>query len=159
MTHIISLTLTLFLLWLGLSGHFEMLLLLIGVASILLVVFLAARMEVIDHESHPIHLTTRLFRFWAYLSREIVLANIDVIKRILTPGKSISPQLITLPLPQKSDLGRVIYANAITLTPGTVSVQLNSNTITVHALAKETADALATGEMASKVPDEVEAVT
>ena len=154
MTHIISLTITLFLLWLGLSGHFEPLLILIGIASTFLVVFLATRMEVIDHESHPIHLTVRLLSFWGYLSREIVLANIDVIKRILTPGKSISPQMITLPLPQKSDLGRVIYANAITLTPGTVSVQLERDTITVHALAKETADALATGEMARKVPDD-----
>ena len=62
--------------------------------------------------------------------------------------------MITLPLTQKSDLGRVIYANAITLTPGTVSVQLDRDTITVHALAKETADALATGEMARKVPDD-----
>lgn len=153
MTHVISLSLTLFLLWLGLSGHFAPLLLSIGVASTLLVVFLAIRMEVIDHESHPIHLTGRLFRFWGYLFREIIASNIDVIRRILTPGKSISPQLITLPLPLKSDLGRVVYANAITLTPGTVTVQLDSNTITVHALAKETADALASGEMASKVPD------
>ena len=155
MTHIISLTITLFLLWLGLSGHFVPLLVSIGVASTLLVVFLAMRMEVIDHESHPIHLTARLFRFWGYLFREIVLANINVIKRILTPGKSISPTMVTLPLPQKSDLGKVIYANAITLTPGTVTVQLNSDTITVHALAKETAESLATGEMARKVPDEV----
>ena len=155
MTHIISLTITLFLLWLGLSGHFEPLLIFIGVASTLLVVFLAMRMEVIDHESHPIHLTARLFRFWVYLFREIVLANIDVIKRILSPGKSISPTMVTLPLPQKSDLGKVIYANAITLTPGTVTVQLNSDTITVHALAKETAELLAAGEMARKVPDDV----
>jgi multicomponent Na+:H+ antiporter subunit E len=151
--HIVSLGVTLFLLWLGLSGYFLPLLLSIGVLSTALVVFLAIRMEVIDHESHPIHLTAKLFRFWGYLGREIVLANIDVIKRILTPGKSISPTMVTLPLPQKSDLGRVVYANAITLTPGTVSVQLDRDTITVHALAKETADALATGEMASKVPD------
>ena len=154
MTHIISLTVTLFLLWLGLSGHFEPLMITIGVVSVFLVVFIALRMEVVDHESHPIHLTGRLFRFWGYLSHEIVLSNIDVIKRILTPGKSISPQMITLPLTQKSDLAKVIYANAITLTPGTVSVQLDDDTITVHALSKEAADALKTGDMASRVPDD-----
>ena len=153
MTHIISLTVTLFLLWLGLSGHYEPLMITIGVVSVFLVVFIALRMEVVDHESHPIHLTGRLFRFWGYLSHEIVLSNIDVIKRILTPGKSISPQMITLPLTQKSDLAKVIYANAITLTPGTVSVQLDDDTITVHALSKEAADALKTGDMASRVPD------
>jgi len=153
MTHIISLTIALFLLWLGLSGHFDPLMISIGVVSVCLVVFIALRMEVVDHESHPIHLTGRLFRFWGYLSHEIILSNIDVIKRILTPGKSISPQMITLPLTQQSDLAKVIYANAITLTPGTVSVQLDDDTITVHALSKEAADALKTGEMASRVPD------
>ena len=61
--------------------------------------------------------------------------------------------MITLPLAQKSDLAKVIYANAITLTPGTVSVQLDDDTITVHALSKEAADALKTGDMASRVPD------
>lgn len=154
MTHIISLTITLFLLWLGLSGHFEPLMITIGVVSVFLVVFIALRMEVVDHESHPIHLTAGLFGFWGYLSREIVLSNIDVISRILTPGKSISPQMITLPLTQKSDLAKVIYANAITLTPGTVTVQLDPDTITVHALSREAADALKTGEMASRVPDD-----
>jgi multicomponent Na+:H+ antiporter subunit E len=88
--------------------------------------------------------------------REIILSNIDVIRRILTPGKSISPQMITLPLPQKSDLAKVMYANAITLTPGTVSVQLDRDTIMVHALSKEAADALKTGDMASRVPDDKE---
>ena len=156
MTHVISLALALLLLWLGLSGHFEPLLLLIGLASTVLAVFLAKRMEVLDHESHPIHLTGRLFRFWGYLSREVVLANIDVIKRILTPGKSISPQLVKLPLPQQTDLGKVIYANAITLTPGTVSVQLDRSEITVHALAKESAEELGDGEMARRVPDDKE---
>ena len=151
MAHVISLALALFLLWLGLSGHFEPLLLLIGLASTVLAVFLAKRMEVLDHESHPIHLTGRLFRFWAYLSREVVLANIDVIKRILTPGKSISPQLVKLPLPQQTDLGKVIYANSITLTPGTVSIDLEGDTIIVHALDEESAAGVLTGEMDRRV--------
>ena len=154
MTHIISLTITLSLLWLGLSGHVEPLMLAIGVASVFLVLFITLRMEAVDHTRYPIHFTSSLFRFWRYLVREIILSNIDVIRRILTPGKSISPQMITLPLPQKSDLAKVMYANAITLTPGTVSVQLDRDTIMVHALSKEAADALETGEMASRVPDD-----
>jgi multicomponent Na+:H+ antiporter subunit E len=154
MTHIISLTITLSLLWLGLSGHFEPLMLAIGVASVFLVLFITLRMEAVDRTSYPIHFTGSLFRFWRYLVREIILSNIDVIRRILTPGKSISPQMITLPLPQKSDLAKVMYANAISLTPGTVSVQLDRDTIMVHALSKEAADALETGDMASRVPDD-----
>ena len=154
MKHIISLGILLFGLWLGLSGHMEPLLLSLGLASTALTLYLAHRMDVVDHESHPIHLTSRLLRFTAYLIREIVVANWDVLKRIVTPGKSISPRMFEVPLPQRTNLGRVIYANAITLTPGTVSVRLNKDTITVHALAKETAEELATGKMASVVPED-----
>ena len=154
MKHIISLGVLLFGLWVGLSGHIDPLVLSLGLVSTSLTLYLAHRMDVVDHESHPIHLTTRLPRFTAYLIREVVVANWDVVKRIVTPGKSISPQMIDLPLPQKTDLGRVIYANSITLTPGTVSVRLNKDTITVHALAKATADKLRTGKLASIVPED-----
>ncbi len=142
--------------WLLLSGHFEPLLLGLGLASVALTIFLMKRMNILDHESFPIHLATRLPAFFAYIFREIVKANIDVIKRILTwTGKSISPQLVEIQLPQKTDLGRVIYANSITLTPGTVSVELTHDKVIVHALAKEAADDLSTGNMAQAVPDRV----
>ncbi len=144
----------LFLFWFLLSGHYGLLLLGLGLASVVLTIFLMKRMNVIDHESYPIHLSPHMPAFIVYIMREIVSANIDVIKRIVSPGSNpISPQMIELPLPQKTDLGRVIYANSITLTPGTVSVNLDKDTILVHALAKETADELATGKMANAIPD------
>jgi multicomponent Na+:H+ antiporter subunit E len=142
------------LLWLLLSGHFEVLMLALGLASVILTVFLSLRMNIVDHESYPINLTFKVLRFLIFLWREIILANIDVVVRILKPGKSISPRLANVPLPQKTDLGRVIYANAITLTPGTVSVQLDKENIAVHALAQETIDDLQTGRMANMVPED-----
>lgn len=146
----------LFVFWLLLSGHFAPLLLGLGLASILFTVFLTKRMNVIDHESYPFHLSTQLPTFLVYIMREIVVANIDVIKRIMSwNSHSISPQLIELPLPQKTDLGRVIYANSITLTPGTVSVELENDRVIVHALTKQGADALAAGHMAKAIPDQV----
>lgn len=153
MGHIISLALLLFAFWLGLSGHFTPLLIGLGIASTLLAVHLAHRMDILDHETHPALLTLRLVRFWIFLAVEVVKANIDVIRRILRPGKSISPQLVTLPLPQKTDLARVIYANSITLTPGTVTLRLDKDTLLVHALSREAAEDLATGRMASAVPE------
>ena len=81
------------------------------------------------------------------------MANIDVIKRILTPGKSISPTLITIPASKKTDLSKVIYANSITLTPGTVTLDLTGDEIKVHALSKEGAEDLESGRMAKVVPD------
>jgi multicomponent Na+:H+ antiporter subunit E len=97
-----------------------------------------------------------LLRFWLFLAREIVVANIDVIIRIFKPGKNISPQLFELPLTLKSDVSRVIYANAITLTPGTVSTNLDKRTVTVHTLSIEAARDLSSGRMASAVPEDIE---
>lgn len=142
--------------WLLLSGHFSPLLIGLGLASVGLTIFLMKRMNVIDHETYPLHLSSQLPAFLVYIFREIVVANIDVIKRIMTTsGKAISPQLVEIPLPQKTDLGRTIYANAITLTPGTVSVDIKENMIIVHALTKEAADELASGSMAKAIPDQV----
>ncbi len=149
-------TVLLFILWVLLSGQFSLLLLSLGLASVLLTVFLASRMNVIDHESYPIHISAKLPAFFAYILWEIIKANIDVTKRILNlGGKTINPQLVEIPLPHKSDLGRVIYANSITLTPGTVSVELDNHKVLVHALSDEGVDDLLRGEMAKAIPDPV----
>lgn len=151
--HVSGLVLLLCGLWLLLSGQMQPLLLGLGLASVLLVVFLALRMDIIDQESYPIHLTLRLGRFLLFLLREIVQANLDVIRRILLPGPPISPQLLRLPLPQHTDLGRVIYANAITLTPGTVSIEIDRNTLLVHALSEQAAADLLGERLARAVPE------
>ena len=154
--HTISLGILLFALWLGLSGQLNVLMLSLGVVSTLLIVYLAHRMDLIDEEIYPAHMTVLLLRFWLFLAREIIVANIDVIKRIFKPGKNISPQLFELPLTLESDVSRVIYANAITLTPGTVSANLDKRTVTVHTLSIEAAQDLSSGRMARAVPEEYE---
>jgi len=153
---VISFGALLFALWVLLSGHFSFLLLSLGLASVALTLYLVRRMNVIDHESHPVHLYSKFPTFFIYIIREIVKANIDVIKRILkVGGKEISPQLVKLPVSQKTDLSRVIYANSITLTPGTVSVELNKDFVTVHALTKEGADELLSGDMSKMIPEQL----
>lgn len=147
-----SFVVLLFLFWVFLSGHFEPLLLGLGVASVALTFFLSRRMNVIDHESYPLHLSSKFPGFFLYIFREIVKANIDVATRILRcRGASISPQMIEIPQLQDSDLGAVIYANSITLTPGTVTIQLSKDSLTVHTLSKEAAEELATGAMSKEI--------
>lgn len=146
----------LFLFWMVLSGHFDPLLLGLGLASVGLTVYLTYRMDILDHESFPSQLTAQFPAFLAYIFWEIIKSNMDVLKRILSRDpKAVHPRLEEFPLPQKTDLGRVIYANSITLTPGTVSVELTKDSIIVHALAKDFADDLFTGEMAQAIPDKV----
>ncbi len=151
MAHIISLTLTLSVLWLLLSGHTEPLLLALGLGSTLLVVFIAIRMEVIDRESHPFHLTLRLPVYWVWLGWEIVKANLAVARVILTPSLPISPTVVKVRAGQGSELGQVFYANSITLTPGTVAMTLEDGHIEVHALTNDMARSLEEGDMDRRV--------
>lgn len=151
MRHQISLFVTLFILWLILSGMPEPLLISLGVVSCLLVVWIARRKDLIDHEGLPLHLKwIRWARYWSWLLGQIVLANIDVTRRILDPRLPISPCVIKVPA-QMSDLSKVIYANSITLTPGTVSIQVGEQDITVHALTQAGAEELLQGEMGRRV--------
>ena len=151
MRHAISVSVLLFGVWLLLSGHYVPLLLSFGVISCLLVVAVSVRMDVTDHEGHPIHLSIAALKFWPWLVWQIILSNIAVAKSVLFSSHPISPNIILVPAKQKSDLGKVIYANSITLTPGTISLELEGDLILVHALTREGAKDLAGGEMHDRV--------
>ena len=134
-----------------LSGHFEPLLISLGVASCLFVAFIAHRMDLVDREGHPIHLTWRSLIYWPWLASEIVKSNIEVARLILDPRLPIGARCITVETSQKSDLGRVVYANSIKLTPGTVSIFVWPDNIQVHALTRALAEGLENGEMDRRV--------
>jgi len=153
MKHIISLVIALSFLWLLNSGHYSPLILFLGVISVALVVFITLVIEIIDRESYPVHITFRIFPYWGWLLKELVLANIDVAKRVWIGKKSIYPVVKTLPVSQSTDMGKVIYANSITLTPGTITVDLTDNELTVHALTREGMEALESGEMDRRVKE------
>lgn len=151
MFHAVFLGLLLFVVWLLMSGHYEPLLIGLGIASCIAVVFISRRMDVVDRESVPVHLTIRSLGYWPWLTWQVILANIDVARRVLSPNLPISPTLVRLKASQKSDLALVIYANSITLTPGTVSVEVEPGEILVHAIAREGAEDLKGGEMDRRV--------
>ncbi len=151
MRHAISMSLTLAALWLLNSGHYTGLLLALGVVSIALVVWIGRKMDVVDNESQPINVTFHMPLYWLWLLKEIVLSNIDVVKRVWIGPKSIDPQVATIKISQQTDMGRVIYANSITLTPGTVTLDLQQDSVTVHALTPEGIKALEDGEMDRRV--------
>ena len=154
LSHIVSLTILLTVLWLLLSGHYTPFILSLGAASIALTLFISIRMDLLDYEGLPFHIALKTTtRYWPWLIKEIVVANIDVIKRILSPKLDISPTLFTVKTSEATDLGVVIYANSITLTPGTVSVDLSPGEILVHALSQDGADGVLNGEMDRRCAD------
>ncbi|MFA9459305.1 Na+/H+ antiporter subunit E [Thiohalorhabdus methylotrophus] len=140
-------TLVLFVLWILLSGHFDGLLLSLGIASSLLVALLAGRIDAADREPQRMAVGPALITYWAWLAWQVILSNIDVARRVLSPSLPISPCIVRVRASQKTDLGRVIFANSITLTPGTVSIDLQGDEVEVHALSREAAEDLQSGAM------------
>lgn len=125
---------TLFAFWLALSGHYTPMLLVFGVGSCVLVVYLSHRMDLIDEEGVPLQSALRMMMYLPWLLKEVLVANIEVARVILSPTLKISPRMVLFHGSQKTDLGRAIYANSITLTPGTITTGVNGNEFEIHAL-------------------------
>jgi len=142
----------LFGLWLLLSGLFTPLLLTLGAVSSVFVAWIARRMGLLTSEPGSVWLRPlRCLAYMPWLAWQVAKANVDVALRILVPSKGISPRVLRVPSTQASDLARALYANSITLTPGTISIDVGADEITVHALSRQGAEDLASGEMGERV--------
>lgn len=140
-------------LWLLLSGLFTPLHLFLGALSITMSLYIAVRMDVVMHKGQPLY-----FRFWGvmqycvWLMGQILLSNFDVVRRVFSPTLDIKPILKAIPSDQKTELGRVVYANSITLTPGTVAINIAKNgDVLVHALHADELVDLEEGSMGRRV--------
>lgn len=142
---------TLALFWVANSGHYSALLLGFGTLSVMLVTWIAHRMDVVDHESLPLHLLRRLPRYFLWLAWQVVLSNIDLARRVWRPGRTTDPVVARVPLPQQTDICRVVYANSINLTPGTLTIDMGDDSLLVHALSRSAMASLQEGEMARRV--------
>lgn len=151
MFYSVSAVLALYAFWLLLSGFFTAFLMGAGFACALAVVWFARRMDVIDREGHPIHLGWRSLMYWPWLLAEVAVSAWQVAKIIVRPSLPISPTLVRVSPSQKTDLGLVVHANSITLTPGTISVEVSGEEILVHALTREGAEGVANGAMDRRV--------
>lgn len=148
--HWLTLGLALWAVWLIWSGHFKAFLVIAGLASSLFVLALSRRMG-IDAEWPQIRFLPRLIAYIPWLFKEIVLANVDVAYRILHPRIPIQPKILAVRAQQRGELGQVIFANSITLTPGTVSVRVADDHILVYALTERSAAGVRDGAMNRRV--------
>ena len=123
----------------------------LGFISSASAVFLARRMGIVDAEGLPLDLVPGLPRYAPWLFGTVIQANFDVARRILHPRLPITPTVIRVPAEQRTAPGRVSYANSITLTPGTISLEVSDDEIEVHALSVDAAEDLQSGEMGRRV--------
>ena len=136
--------------WLLMSGIYNSLLIGFGIVSCLLCTWLSLHIGATDREGLPTHLFARLPAYMVWLIGEIISSNIATAKIILR-GTS-DPEIFEVPANQATSAGLANYANSITLTPGTVTVDIDetktgSSRFLVHALHPKFGDDVRSGDM------------
>lgn len=137
--------------WLVLSGHVTALLISLGLVSVLLVGWIVHRMDVVDHEGVPMHLSgyTPLYCLW--LTGQVLLSALAVARQVWGRRQGPRPGVAVMPAGDLPELSQVIYANSITLTPGTLSLSVDDDGIEVHALNESGLAELRAGGMVHRV--------
>lgn len=139
-------------LWLLLSGYFDKpLLLAFGAASVVFATWLAHRARMLDPDGLLSRVFPGVIGYMAWLTFEIGKANVVVAREALAVTPKLSPKLFLVANPPRTAIGKVIFGNSITLTPGTVTVDLREDEILVHALTEGLADIQAIADMGARV--------
>ena len=149
---IVLLILSLFALWLLMSGIYKPLIIGFGVFSSVLCVWIIHRLELLDEKSAFQDLalfSTLKYVFWLIV--EIGKADWAVTKLIISQDPQVRQRLISVPATQHSDFAKTLFANSITLTPGTITVETETERLIVHALTDEAADLKALSAMGERV--------
>lgn len=137
--------------WLLLSGYIQPLLLSFGAISVIIVLIVLSRMDAVDKEPISMNLGFRMIRYLTWLMGQIVISSVEVTQSVWGSTEKLSPSLAKIPAKDLPKKAHVLYANSITLTPGTLSVDLEDDEITVHALHQSSIDALREGEIEQKI--------
>jgi multicomponent Na+:H+ antiporter subunit E len=142
--------------WLILSGHYDVIHISYGIGCTVFVVWFNSRMRNICLAGHEACGETRirlgaLVLYIPWLVWQILLAAAHVAKAVLHPKMPINPSLIKFNTNLPNVIAKVILANSITLTPGTITVNLYGDEFLVHSLTGETAEGLVCGDMQKKV--------
>jgi multicomponent Na+:H+ antiporter subunit E len=145
--------LTLFVLWLLMSGIYKPLIVWLGVASALIAMFVVRRMDVAA-DTGRLEIKLKPFatiRYLSWLMVEIVKSNWAVSKIILSPNMTLNRHHFYVPCTQKTDLGQATFANSITLTPGTITVDVEDGSFLVHTVSYSDDSLSALADMDARV--------
>jgi multicomponent Na+:H+ antiporter subunit E len=137
--------------WVLWSGYLKPLLLGLGVFSSLLVVYLAHRMRLQDNHFLEGRFLLRILGYWGWLAREVWRSSLEVTRVVLSPKLPISPTVAEFDTRCGPITDQAILGNSITLTPGTLTLQIVDGHFVVHALTEAGARAIVNGEMDRRV--------
>ena len=133
--------------WYGWSGHLESLIVVSAAVSIAITVIVCARMEIVDRDGNLLRLLPRMLAYTPMLLGRIIRSNIEVASIVLSPRMPLTPRLRRVYTTQESPLAQTVYANSVTLTPGSLTVRVEDDAIVVHTLTEENARAFDRGTM------------
>ncbi len=153
MHYFVFLTTSLFIFWLLMSGFWHnSLLLLLGILSSIFAAFIGSTIKRHNDLELDLGFCLRLPGYMIWLVGQVWLANVDTAKRIWMPNRyPVTPTIKKLRMSQRTNLGKTIYANSITITPGTVSIDIDDDQVIVHALSRASITELDQGHMDRKV--------
>ena len=137
--------------WLLLSGHYTALILSFGAVSSLIVVWFMWRMDRVDEDLGVPPMRPRVLYYLLWLMWQVVLSNIDLVRRIWDPALPIRPTWQRLDIKVTSPLAKTLYANSITLTPGTLTTDVREDHFMVHSLSPDGIEELRKGGMEEKI--------
>ena len=137
--------------WLLLSGHYTALILSLGAVSVLIVIWFMWRMERVDEKLDFLPMRPRMLYYLLWLMWQVVLSNIDLVRRIWDPALPIRPTWQRLDIKVTSSLAKTLYANSITLTPGTLTTDVREDHFMVHSLTPDGIEDLRKGRMEEQI--------
>ncbi len=141
MTYGFGLAAALAVFWFAMSGETSPLFLGLSVIAVLATLWISARLKVVDRDGSPYLRVLPLMLYTGWLLGEIIKANLAVVTRIVGIRQSIDPAMMEIRTGTRTSLGKALFANSITLTPGTVTVDVDGQVLKVHALVRENAGA------------------
>ncbi len=149
---LLSLLITAWVLW---SGIYTPLLLGLSALSCVLSMYLAHRVGFFD-EVFSLQVIPRLPRYWGWLLLEITRSSLDVARIILRRQPPISPTVVEFDAAPQNLVGQAILGNSITLTPGTLTLDVHNGRLRIHCLTQAGADTLMSGEFNSRAAELME---
>lgn len=135
----------LFIVWILLSGKFDLFHLALGALSCLLVTIISGDLLFQKRDKGVRERFAEALRFLSYcgwLFGQIILANFHVIGLALSPKrtkKELDPHIFTFTTSLQTEFAKFVLANSITLTPGTVTIRIHNQTFFIHSISKKAA--------------------
>lgn len=142
---------TLMLFWLMLSGKLDTDVLIVGaVASLIIALLYRDGLSFFTEFRFTPQAMVAGFRYYGYFLRELFKSNLKMAAIVLSPSLPITPGIVKVRTRLKSRMGRLMLANSITLTPGTLTVEMAGEWLYIHCVTVGVTDIeAATAEIVS----------